>query len=52
MTRVPKTHPRIGSGIILEPQGFPDSVNQPRFPNSIARPGIPWRATIEYRLAT
>ena len=47
-----QTHPRIGSGIILEPQGFPDSVNQPRFPDCIARPGVPWRATIEYRLAT
>jgi aldose 1-epimerase len=46
-----KTHPSLGSGIILEPQGFPDAVNQPRFPSAIVRPGAPYRATIEYRLA-
>ena len=46
-----KTHPMLGSGIILEPQGFPDAVNQPRFPPAIVRPGEPYRATIEYRLA-
>jgi len=46
-----QTHPKIGSGIILEPQGFPDSVNQPAFAASIVRPGAPWSATIEYRLA-
>jgi len=46
-----KTHPEIGSGIILEPQGLPDAVNQPRFPSAIVRPGTPYRATIEYRLA-
>ena len=46
-----RTHPAIGSGIILEPQGFPDAVNQPRFPSAIVRPGAPYHATIEYRLA-
>ena len=46
-----KTHPHIGSGIILEPQGFPDAVNQTEFPASLVRPGAPWSATIEYRLA-
>jgi aldose 1-epimerase len=46
-----ETHPSLGSGIILEPQGFPDAVNQPRFPSAVVRPGAPWRATIEYRLA-
>jgi aldose 1-epimerase len=46
-----KTHPSIGSGIILEPQGFPDAVNRPGFPSAIVRPGTPYRATIEYRLA-
>jgi len=46
-----KTHPTLGSGIILEPQGFPDAVNQLRFPSAIVRPGVPYRATIEYRLA-
>jgi aldose 1-epimerase len=46
-----KTHPGIRSGIILEPQGLPDAVNQPHFPPAIVRPGAPYRATIEYRLA-
>ena len=45
-----KTHPALGSGIILEPQGFPDAVNHPAFPSAIVRPGESWRATIEYRL--
>src|SRR6185295_13279175 len=30
-----RTHPTLGSGVILEPQGFPDAPNQPGFPNSI-----------------
>jgi aldose 1-epimerase len=47
-----KTHAAIGSGIILEPQGLPDAVNQPRFPSAIVRPDAPYRATIEYRLTT
>ena len=44
-----RAHPALGSGVILEPQGFPDSPNHPAFPQSIVRPGNPWRATIEYR---
>jgi aldose 1-epimerase len=47
-----KTHPALGSGVILEPQGLPDSPNQPRFPPSIVRPGETYRATIEYQLRT
>jgi aldose 1-epimerase len=47
-----QTHPAIGSGIILEPQGLPDAVNQPHFPSAIVRPGAPYHATIEYRLET
>ena len=46
-----KTHPTLGSGIILEPQGFPNAPNRPQFPRAITRPGAPYRATIEYRLA-
>jgi aldose 1-epimerase len=46
-----RTHPQIGNGVILEPQGFPDAINQPQFPASVVRPGEPYRATIEYRLA-
>lgn len=44
-----RTHPAIGSGVILEPQGFPNAPNEPGFPSSILRPGDTWRATIEYR---
>ncbi|HEU4589278.1 MAG TPA: aldose epimerase family protein [Steroidobacteraceae bacterium] len=45
-----RTHPAIGSGIILEPQGLPDAPNQPRFPDAILRPGQEYRAAIEYQL--
>ena len=46
-----RTHPKIGSGVILEPQGFPDAVNRPQFPAGVVRPGETYRATIEYQLA-
>lgn len=45
-----RTHPTIGSGIILEPQGFPNAPNEPQFPGSILRPGETYRAGIGYRL--
>jgi aldose 1-epimerase len=45
-----RTHPTLGSGIILEPQGFPNAPNEPRFPGSILRPGETYRTGIEYRL--
>jgi len=45
-----RTHPTLGSGIILEPQGFPNAPNEPRFPGSILRPGETCRAEIAYRL--
>ena len=45
-----RTHPALGHGVILEPQGFPDAVNQPKFPRAILRPGEVYRAEIEYRL--
>jgi aldose 1-epimerase len=45
-----KTHPALGSGVILEPQGLPNAPNEPRFPSSIVRPGETYRATIEYEL--
>lgn len=32
-------HPREGSGVALEPQHFPDSVNRPEWPSTILRPG-------------
>jgi aldose 1-epimerase len=45
-----KSHPSLGSGVILEPQGLPDAPNQPTFPSAILRPGDTWRTKIEYRL--
>jgi aldose 1-epimerase len=45
-----RTHPAIGSGVILEPQGLPNAPNEPAFPSAILRPGETYRATIEYRL--
>ena len=42
---------RQSDAFAFEPQGFPDAVNHPRFPSTIVRPGTPYRATIEYRLA-
>lgn len=33
------------SGLVVEPQNFPDSVNQPAFPNSILRPGETYYST-------
>jgi aldose 1-epimerase len=44
-----RSHPRLGSGVILEPQGLPNAVNEPRFPDVILRPGDTYRADIEYR---
>ncbi len=46
-----QAHPSIGSGVILEPQGLPDSPNHPHFPQSILRPGETYRATIEYQMS-
>ncbi len=46
-----RTHPAIGSGVILEPQGFPNAPNEPGFPGAILRPGETYRSEIEYRLS-
>jgi aldose 1-epimerase len=46
-----RTHPKLGNGVILEPQGLPDAPNHPAFPDSILRPGGQYRAEIEYRLS-
>lgn len=40
--------PRHG-GLVIEPQGFPDAVNQPGFPPVILRPGEVYRRHILYR---
>ncbi|HET6967436.1 MAG TPA: galactose-1-epimerase [Ornithinibacter sp.] len=39
------------AGIALETQGFPDAPNHPAFPDTILRPGQPFRSTTVWRLA-
>ena len=46
-----RSHPLLGNGVILEPQGIPDAPNHPHFPNSILRPGESYRAEIEYQVS-
>ncbi|HEY6125676.1 MAG TPA: aldose epimerase family protein [Steroidobacteraceae bacterium] len=46
-----RSHPSIGSGVILEPQGFPNAPNEPRFPKAVLRAGELYRVGIEYRVA-
>jgi aldose 1-epimerase len=43
-----RTHPRLGGGVILEPQALPNAMNEPGFPDVILRPGDQYRADIEY----
>ena len=45
-----RTHPQIGSGVILEPQGFPNAPNEPAFQPALVRPGELYRNAIEYRV--
>ena len=45
-----KSHPLLGQGVILEPQGLPNAPNEPGFPSSILRPGEVYRARFEYRM--
>jgi aldose 1-epimerase len=40
---------RYRSAFCLEPQHFPDSPNQPAFPNTILRPGVEWTSRTLYR---
>ncbi|MEO6001882.1 MAG: aldose epimerase family protein [Opitutus sp.] len=39
------------TGFALETQHFPDSVNQPKFPSTILRPGETYRSTTVYRFS-
>lgn len=41
-------HPGL-KGVCLEPQGFPNAVNQPAFPSQILEPGKTLRSTFIYR---
>lgn len=43
---------RRHSGFCLEAQHFPDSINQPRFPSIILRPGQTYRQTTLYKFST
>lgn len=37
------------TGICLEPQHFPNSPNEPRFPSTVLRPGQEYRSRTEFR---
>ncbi len=39
------------SGFCLEPQHFPDSPNQPQFPNTILRPGEEYSSVMSYKFS-
>ena len=43
---------RIGDGIALEPQKFPDAPNHPDFVTARVDPGKPYRHVMIYRLST
>ncbi|MBD8677779.1 galactose mutarotase [Sphingomonas sp. CFBP 13720] len=43
---------RMGDGIALEPQKFPDAPNQPSFATARVDPGKPYRHVMIYRLST
>jgi aldose 1-epimerase len=43
---------RMGDGIAMEPQKFPDSPNHPGFPSARVDPGKPYRHVMIYRLST
>jgi aldose 1-epimerase len=44
------TYPQYGA-LCLEAQHFPDSVNQPKFPSVILRPGETYRQTTSYKFS-
>lgn len=43
---------RRRTGLCLEPQHFPNSPNEPRFPSTILRPGEEYRSRTEFRFST
>ena len=43
---------RQGDALVMEPQLFPDTVNQPAFGSARLQPGQTYRNTIQYRLTT
>ena len=42
---------RMGDGIALEPQKFPDAPNQPNFVSARVNPGKPYRHVMIYRVS-
>lgn len=42
---------RMGDGIALEPQKFPDAPNKPQFASARVDPGMPYRHVMVYRLS-
>jgi aldose 1-epimerase len=40
------------AGLALEPQGFPNAVNEPSFPSVVVEPGAPYRQRSIYRFRT
>jgi len=40
------------SGLCLETQHYPDSVNQPKFPSTILRPGHTYKHTTVFQITT
>lgn len=45
------SHPELGRGVCLEPQGFPDAPNRPQFPSAILQPGESYEHRIVYQFA-
>jgi len=46
-----RSHPELGRGVCLEPQGFPDAPNRPHFPSTLLRPGETYEHRIVYQFA-
>ncbi|WP_299653175.1 galactose mutarotase [uncultured Tateyamaria sp.] len=47
---IPATNVAPLAGIALEPQGWPDAVNNPEFPSVICTPDHPYSQTTEYKV--
>ncbi|WP_295657036.1 hypothetical protein [uncultured Nocardioides sp.] len=43
---------RLGDGLALETQHFPDSPNQPTFPSTVLQPGEVYRTQTVWRFST
>jgi aldose 1-epimerase len=47
---LPGAHPGLHA-LCLEPQDFPNAVNEPPFPDALLQPGATWRSTFRYRFS-